>query len=108
VPAYGIDVDADVVTLCGAVDGRPQRDAAERIALRVSGVSEVRNRLKVWIAVSAPTGSRDGSRHGENEPRTGPAVPEHRKARWACEGVGDPGLEPGTSSLSEKRSNRLS
>jgi hyperosmotically inducible periplasmic protein len=55
VPEYGIDVDvdADFVTLCGAVDGESQRDAAERIALRVSGVSEVRNRLKVWSAVSA-------------------------------------------------------
>ena len=30
------------------------------------------------------------------------------KLRAAAEGVGDPGLEPGTSSLSEKRSNRLS
>jgi len=54
-PAYGIDVDVDgsKVTLCGAVDIASQRDAAERIALRVAGVSEVRNRLKVWTAVSA-------------------------------------------------------
>jgi len=52
VPAYGVDVDVDVdggtVTLRGAVDIASQRDAAERIALRVRGVSEVRNRLKVW------------------------------------------------------------
>ena len=50
VPAYGIDVEVDggEVTLCGAVDSASQRDAAERIALRVPGVSEVRNRLKVW------------------------------------------------------------
>jgi osmotically-inducible protein OsmY len=50
VPAYGIDVDVDggTVTLCGAVDSVSQRDAAERIARRVPGVSEVRNRLKVW------------------------------------------------------------
>jgi osmotically-inducible protein OsmY len=52
VPAYGIDVDVDVdggeVTLRGAVDSASERDAAERIALRVPGVSEVRNRLKVW------------------------------------------------------------
>jgi osmotically-inducible protein OsmY len=54
VPAYGIDVDVDVdvegsgVTLCGAVDSCSQREAAERIALRVLGVSQVRNRLKVW------------------------------------------------------------
>ena len=50
VPAYGIDVDVDggEVTLCGAVDSASQRDAAERIALRVPGVSEVRNRLQVW------------------------------------------------------------
>jgi osmotically-inducible protein OsmY len=54
-PAYGIDVDVDVgrVTLCGVVDVGSQREAAERIARRVCGVSEVRNRLKVWIAVSA-------------------------------------------------------
>jgi osmotically-inducible protein OsmY len=50
VPAYAIDVDVDgdKVTLCGAVDTASQRDAAERIALRVLGVSEVRNRLNVW------------------------------------------------------------
>ena len=55
VPTYGIDVDVDrgKVTLCGAVDMASQRDAAERIALRVPGVSGVRNRLEVWIAVSA-------------------------------------------------------
>jgi osmotically-inducible protein OsmY len=50
VSAYGTDVDVDggKVTLCGAVDIASQREAAERIALRVPGVSEVRNRLKVW------------------------------------------------------------
>ena len=50
VPAYGIDVDVDggEVTLCGAVDLASERDAAERIAVRVPGVSEVRNRLTVW------------------------------------------------------------
>jgi osmotically-inducible protein OsmY len=50
VPAYGIDVDVDggEVTLRGAVDIASERDAAERIALRVPGVSEVRNRLNVW------------------------------------------------------------
>jgi osmotically-inducible protein OsmY len=52
VPAHGIDVDVDVdrstVTLCGVVDIASERDAAERIALCVAGVSEVRNRLKVW------------------------------------------------------------
>jgi osmotically-inducible protein OsmY len=55
VPAYGIDVDVDggKVTLCGAVDIASQRDAAERIARRVPGVAEVRNRLRVWSAVSA-------------------------------------------------------
>jgi osmotically-inducible protein OsmY len=52
VPAYGVDVDVDggKVALCGAVDSASQRDAAERIARRVPGVSEVRNRLKVWPA----------------------------------------------------------
>ena len=52
VPAYGIDIDVDVdggtVTLCGAVDSASQRDAAERIARRVPGVSAVNNQLKVW------------------------------------------------------------
>jgi len=49
-PAHGIDVDVDggEVTLCGAVDSASQRDAAEWIAARVPGVSEVRNRLEVW------------------------------------------------------------
>ena len=49
-PAYGIDVDVNGgrVTLCGGVDIASQRDGAERIALRVPGVSEVRNRLEVW------------------------------------------------------------
>jgi osmotically-inducible protein OsmY len=53
-PAYGVDVDVDGgrVTLCGAVDTVSQRAAAERIARRVRGVSEVQNRLKVWTAVS--------------------------------------------------------
>jgi osmotically-inducible protein OsmY len=55
VPAYGIDVDTDggTVTLRGAVDIASQRDAAERIARRVPGVCEVRNRLEVWTAVCA-------------------------------------------------------
>jgi osmotically-inducible protein OsmY len=50
VPAHGIDVDVDGgrVTLCGAVDVASERDAAGRIALRVPGVSELRNRLNVW------------------------------------------------------------
>jgi osmotically-inducible protein OsmY len=49
VPAYGIDVDVDrgKVTLWGTVDIASQRDAAERIALRVPGVTEVRNRLNL-------------------------------------------------------------
>jgi osmotically-inducible protein OsmY len=50
VPAYGIDVDVDGsrVTLCGAVDSAGQREAAESIAARVTGVAQVRNRLTVW------------------------------------------------------------
>jgi osmotically-inducible protein OsmY len=62
VPAYGIDVDVDVdggkVTLCGAVDIASQRAAAERIALRVLGVSEVRNSAEGVVTVYAnPAGS---------------------------------------------------
>jgi osmotically-inducible protein OsmY len=51
VPAYGVDVDVDIgkVTLWGVVDSVSQRDAAARIALRVPGVSEVRNQLEVWM-----------------------------------------------------------
>jgi osmotically-inducible protein OsmY len=50
VPAYGIDVDVDggTVTLCGAVDLASERNAAELIASRVPGVSDVRNRLDLW------------------------------------------------------------
>ena len=50
VPTYGIDIDVDggEVTLRGAVAIASERDAAERIALGVPGVSAVRNRLKVW------------------------------------------------------------
>jgi osmotically-inducible protein OsmY len=51
-PAYGIDVDVDVDggggTLRGAVDSWSQLEAAERLASRAPGVSEVRNRLNVW------------------------------------------------------------
>ena len=62
VPAYGIDVDVDggTVMLCGAVDSASQRDAAGRIASRVPGVSEVRNRLEVWDAYANPAGSELG------------------------------------------------
>ena len=50
VPAYGIDIEVDgcKVTLCGVVDSASERDAAERIASRVPGVSDVRNRLELW------------------------------------------------------------
>jgi osmotically-inducible protein OsmY len=53
VPAYGIDVDVEdgAVTLRGAVDEPSQRDAAERIAVRVPGIAEIRNHLKAWSAV---------------------------------------------------------
>jgi osmotically-inducible protein OsmY len=55
VPAAGIDVDAhgDSVTLSGLVDVAAQRDRAERIALRVGGVSHVENHLRVFLTVSA-------------------------------------------------------
>jgi osmotically-inducible protein OsmY len=54
-PAYGIDVDVEGgrVTQGEVVDVGSQREATERIARRVSGVSEVRNRLEVSIPVSA-------------------------------------------------------
>jgi osmotically-inducible protein OsmY len=55
VPAAGIDVDAhgETVTLRGLVDVAAQRDRAERIALRVGGVSHVENHLRVFLNVSA-------------------------------------------------------
>src|SRR4051794_14015636 len=55
VPAAGIDVDAngETVTLTGLVDVAAQRDLAERIALRVGGVSHVENQLRVFVTVSA-------------------------------------------------------
>jgi osmotically-inducible protein OsmY len=55
VPAAGIDVDAngETVTLSGLVDVAAQRDRAERIALRVGGVSHVENHLRVFVTVSA-------------------------------------------------------
>jgi osmotically-inducible protein OsmY len=54
-PAAGIDVDArgETVTLRGLVDVAAQRDRAERIALRVGGVSHVENHLRVFLTVSA-------------------------------------------------------
>jgi osmotically-inducible protein OsmY len=55
VPAAGIDVDAngDSVTLSGLVDVAAQRDRAERVALRVGGVTHVQNELRVFLTVSA-------------------------------------------------------
>jgi hypothetical protein len=36
------------------------------------------------------------------------AGPETLRATWVARRVGDPGFEPGTSALSERRSNQLS
>jgi osmotically-inducible protein OsmY len=51
-----VDIDVEVyngtVTLSGLVDRSSQRDRAERVALAVPGVTEVRNRLGVLFAVS--------------------------------------------------------
>ena len=54
VPASSIEVDAhgDAVTLSGLVDARSQRDRAKRIALRVGGVAQVHNELRVLSIVS--------------------------------------------------------
>jgi osmotically-inducible protein OsmY len=54
-PATGIDVDAHggVVTLSGLVDLADERDRAERVALRVGGVTQVHNHLRVALTVSA-------------------------------------------------------
>ena len=54
VPAFSIEVDAhgDAVTLSGLVDARSQRDRAKRIALRVGGVAQVHNELRVLSIVS--------------------------------------------------------
>jgi osmotically-inducible protein OsmY len=54
VSASSIEVDAhgDAVTLSGLVDARSQRDRAKRIALRVGGVAQVHNELRVLSIVS--------------------------------------------------------
>ena len=49
----GVDASDGVVTLSGLVELQRQRDQAERIALQVGGVTEVHNRIKVWLTVSA-------------------------------------------------------
>ena len=40
------------VTLRGRVDSASQRDEAEAVARRVPGVSQLRNELDVWTAIS--------------------------------------------------------
>jgi osmotically-inducible protein OsmY len=53
--ATDIDVDAHggIVTLSGLVDLAAQRDRAERVALRVGGVTQVHNKLQILLLVSA-------------------------------------------------------
>jgi osmotically-inducible protein OsmY len=55
VQAADVRVEArnGVVTLRGLVEYPAQRDRAERVALRVGGVTEVHNELGVWLTVSA-------------------------------------------------------
>jgi osmotically-inducible protein OsmY len=53
-PAEAMHVSASdgTVTLRGRVDFASQRDAAEAVARRVPGVSQLRNELDVWTAIS--------------------------------------------------------
>jgi osmotically-inducible protein OsmY len=53
--AQDIDVKArdGYVTLSGLVELPLQRDRAERVALGVGGVKQVRNRIKMWLTVDA-------------------------------------------------------
>jgi osmotically-inducible protein OsmY len=53
-PAETMHVSASdgSVTLSGNVEFPSQRNEAEEVAMRVPGVSQVRNHLSVWIAVS--------------------------------------------------------
>ena len=53
-PAEAMHVSASdgTVTLRGRVDSASQRDEAEAVARRVSGVSQLRNELDVWTAIS--------------------------------------------------------
>jgi osmotically-inducible protein OsmY len=53
-PAETMHVSASdgSVTLGGSVEFPSQRNEAEEVAMRVPGVSQVRNQLSVWIAVS--------------------------------------------------------
>jgi osmotically-inducible protein OsmY len=55
VHAQDIEVKArdGYVTLSGLVELPLQRDRAERIALGVGGVKQVRNRIKTWLTVDA-------------------------------------------------------
>jgi osmotically-inducible protein OsmY len=55
-----LEVDGGTVTLCGGVDSPGQREVAGRIAARVPGVSEVRNRLEPLDAYANPAGSERG------------------------------------------------
>jgi hyperosmotically inducible periplasmic protein len=45
--AISVESDGDVVTLSGEVDSEAERDLAELIAANTSGVSQVRNELRV-------------------------------------------------------------
>ena len=53
-PAEAMHVSASdgTVTLRGRVDSASQRDEAEAVARRVPGVSQLRNELDVWTAIS--------------------------------------------------------
>ena len=50
--AVDVRVADGTVTLSGQVDVSFQRDEAEEVARRVPGVSQLSNRLSVWMAVS--------------------------------------------------------
>ena len=72
-PAETIHVTASdgTVTLSGGVDFPYQRDEAEAVARQVPGVSQIRNHLSVWIAVS-PNEVLDagGRRHRRGQRRS--------------------------------------
>jgi osmotically-inducible protein OsmY len=75
---FGVIVDGGVVTLTGWVDSFIKRWAAERAALRVSGVNAVANDIEVRLPVSAERTDADIAAAALNALRWDALVPEER------------------------------
>jgi hypothetical protein len=105
-PTIARAAHASVGTSSWRLMNHPSKVALWTGARRATRVQPKKSTLARSKATPAGLNARDPSSLGtaaDLEPRY------RRMARPAATtGVGDPGLEPGTSSLSEKRSNRLS